>query len=566
MEERSVNKPEGKWWDKLGEPQYGGEITIRANKDIVNFDPYFSEGLTSIFGGWLERLVCDDWTVGPDEWDFRTAWHPAKYLRGQLAESWEFPEPGTHVMHLRKGVHWQNLPPANGREFTTDDVVFHYNRLYGMGGGFTKPSPYRDADVRFQDLISVTAADRYTVVFKFKITNADSIMETLHNVSLAQCLENPEAVREWGDLSDWHYAVGTGAFILKDFVPGNSAALVKNPDYWAYDERHPQNKLPYIDRLKYLIIPDQAAALEAVRAGKIDIMDNVPFQQAREMTKTNPEIIQIPTPRAPSKTLDPRNDAPPYNDIRVRTALQKAIDLPKIARTYYGGAVEPYPTSLTSKYMKGWGFPYSEWPEDLKDEYAYNPAGAKGLLAKAGYPNGFKTNVIADASADLKLLGIVQSYLAEVGIEMEIRLMDPTEWVKFVSIGRKYDQLSYRQHGTLGHTYAPLRAITRFKTGYAANYNMVSDSVYDNFYAQSLAATSLEELKPVLRDANERIARQHYTISLLQPTTFSLCQPWVKGYGAQIHATWMGGGGPSMLSFYAARFWVNKEMKKKMGR
>jgi hypothetical protein len=51
MEERSVNKPEGKWWDKLGEPQYGGEITIRANKDIVNFDPYFSEGLTSIFGG-----------------------------------------------------------------------------------------------------------------------------------------------------------------------------------------------------------------------------------------------------------------------------------------------------------------------------------------------------------------------------------------------------------------------------------------------------------------------------------------------------------------------------------
>jgi ABC-type transport system substrate-binding protein len=367
-------------------------------------------------------------------------------------------------------------------------------------------------------------------------------------------------------LSDWHYAVGTGAFILKDFVPGNSAALVKNPDYWAYDERHPQNKLPYIDRLKYLIIPDQAAALEAVRAGKIDIMDNVPFQQAREMTKTNPEIIQIPTPRAPSKTLDPRNDVPPYNDIRVRTALQKAIDLPKIARTYYGGAMEPYPTSLTSKYMKGWGFPYSEWPEDLKDEYAYNPAGAKGLLAKAGYPNGFKTNVIADASADLKLLGIVQSYLAEVGIEMEIRLMDPTEWVKFVSIGRKYDQLSYRQHGTLGHTYAPLRAITRFKTGYAANYNMVSDSVYDNFYAQSLAATSLEELKPVLRDANERIARQHYTISLLQPTTFSLCQAWVKGYGAQIHATWMGGGGPSMLSFYAARFWVNKEMKKKMGR
>ena len=129
-------KPEGKWWDKLGEPQYGGEITIRANKDIVNFDPYFSEGLTSIFGGWMERLVCDDWTVGPEEWDFRIAWHPVKYLRGQLAESWEFPEPGTHVIHLRKGVRWQNLPPANGREFTADDVVFHYRPTLRPGGRF----------------------------------------------------------------------------------------------------------------------------------------------------------------------------------------------------------------------------------------------------------------------------------------------------------------------------------------------------------------------------------------------------------------------------------------------
>jgi ABC-type transport system substrate-binding protein len=213
--------------------------------------------------------------------------------------------------------------------------------------------------------------------------------------------------------------------------------------------------------------------------------------------------------------------------------------------------------------MKGWGFPYAEWPQDLKDEYAYNPAGAKKLLADAGYPHGFKTNVIADTSADLKLLKIVQTYVAAIGIEMEVRLMDPTDWVKFVSIGQKYDQLSYRQHGTLGHTYAPLRAITRFKTGYSANYNMVSDPVYDNFYAQSLATKNLEELKPVLRYANERIARQHYTISLLQPTTFSLCQPWVKGYSAQIHSTWMGGGGPSMLSFYAARFWVDKEIKKK---
>jgi len=82
----------------------------------------------------MERLVADDWTVDPSEWDFSFPWHPSKYMKGQLAESWEFPDPSTHVIHLRKGVCWQNIPPANGREFVADDVVFHYKRLFGMDG------------------------------------------------------------------------------------------------------------------------------------------------------------------------------------------------------------------------------------------------------------------------------------------------------------------------------------------------------------------------------------------------------------------------------------------------
>jgi len=161
---KNKTRPDSNWWDKLGTPQYGGELTVRAGGNIVNFDPYFSEKLTSIYGGWLERLVADDWTLDPAVWDYRIPWHPDKYLKGQLAESWEFPEPGTHVVHLRIGIRWQNLPPANGREFTADDVVFHYQRIYALGGGFTKPSPFR-VGIGSGNLISVTAADKYTVVF-----------------------------------------------------------------------------------------------------------------------------------------------------------------------------------------------------------------------------------------------------------------------------------------------------------------------------------------------------------------------------------------------------------------
>ncbi len=557
-------KREAAWWNKLGKPQYGDEMVIRASRNIVNFDPYFDETLTSIYGAWLERLVTDDWTIDPVEWDYRIAWHPSRYQKGNLAESWEFPDPATHVIHLRKGIHWQDIPPANGREFTSDDVIFHYNRLFGLGSGFTKPSPFRNTDIRMQDLISITAPDKYTVVFKFKTPNPEFIMETLHNVGLAQCLENPDAVKKWGDVVDWHHAIGTGPFILKDFVPDNSATLVKNLIYWGYDERYPQNKLPYLDKLKFLIVPDETAAIEAMRAGKIDIMNRISIKQAQAIRKTNPEISQIPSTVGPTITLQPRNDKEPYNDLRVRKALQMAIDLPAIAESYYGGSAEPYPDTLTNRDVKGWGFPYEQWPQDLKDEYAYNPLAAKKFLADAGYPNGFKTNVIADVDGDMELLQIIKSYFADIGVDMEVRPMQTAAWATFVAIEHKHDQLIYRPYGPLGQTYAPLRAITRFQTGYSANFTMVSDPVFDSFYSQALAANTESQLKQVLRDANERVARQHYAISLLLPVRYSLCQPWLKGFNAQIHSTWEGAGGPSMLSFYGARFWVDQDIKKSM--
>ena len=66
------------------------------------------------------------------------------------------------------------------------------------------------------------------------------------------------------------------------------------------------------------------------------------------MQKTNPEILQISVPIQQGITVDPRNDVTPFNDIRVRKAMQMAIDLPTIAKTYYGGTADPYPLSLTS--------------------------------------------------------------------------------------------------------------------------------------------------------------------------------------------------------------------------
>jgi len=72
-------------------------------------------------------------------------------------------------------------------------------------------------------------------------------------------------------------------------------------------------------------------------------------------------------------------------------------------------------------------------------------------------------------------------------------------------------------------------------------------------------------MKKILRDTDEYVARQHFSISLLQPMTCSLCQPWLKGFNAQFASIWTPASGPGMLSFYLGRFWIDRELKKSMG-
>jgi peptide/nickel transport system substrate-binding protein len=288
------------------------------------------------------------------------------------------------------------------------------------------------------------------------------------------------------------------------------------------------------------------------------------------MRKTNPEILQSLTPLPPTVSICPRVDKAPFNDIKVRRAMQQAIDLPAIAKNYYHGLIEPYPDTLTSRYisksMKGWGFPYEEWPQELKDEYAYNPTMARQLLAEAGYPKGFKTNIVVAADAEMDLLQIVKSYFAQVGVDMEIKPMEAAEFVSFVQINHKHDQLSHTPAGALGHTAPPLLQLMWLKKGSPKNQmQMIDDPVCDSFYEKAINTTNLDEIRQILRDANEYVARQHFSISLLQAMSYSLYQPWIKGIDAQFGSTWGVATGPLMLSHYLARFWIDRKQKNSPG-
>jgi peptide/nickel transport system substrate-binding protein len=543
----------------INKPQYGGTMNLRIDSNIVTFDPNDKSFRYSIMSGWLECMHAGYWPLEPIP--FNGKFGQLNYTNCHLVESWEFTEPGNYVVHLRKGIRWQNIPPVNGRELTSDDIAYHYHRLYGGGHGFTTRGP--GAHYQFTPLESITAIDRYTIAFKWKAPNPEIVRDAMQAWGSLASIEPREAVEKWGNLDDWHHAIGTGPFILKDVVQGNSATLVKNPDYWGHDEQHTTNQLPYIDALKLHIIPEKAAAIAALRAGQIDALDGLTPLEADAIQQTNPELLRATFPAPNALTLDPRNDLKPFSDIRVRKAMQMAIDLPAICHTYYKDTCRPYPSSITSYYMKGWGFPYEEWPQELKDEYAYNPVKSRQLLAEAGYPNGFKTNIVADATGDIDLLKIVQTYLAQVGIEMEIRTMDSAATSAFV-YGRKHDGLASR--GKIGKLGAmglnPVNFLSRLASG-PANYMVIEDPELDAFHPKSWEVSSFDEIKKLLRDCNELVARKHFLISLLQPMECVLYQPWFKGYHGQRDAL-TGADGPHLLFYYPARFWIDQKLKKSM--
>jgi peptide/nickel transport system substrate-binding protein len=550
------------WWDALGTPQYGGTMTLRMKTNPTNFDPYNGSGLVTIESGYMERLFTDDWTLNPTVFGYTTMCRPNNYVKGQLAQSWEFTDPTTLVVHIRPNVYWQNIAPANGRELVASDIAYHYNRLQDpTTGAYTKGGPF-GATSQLLSLISVTATDKYTVAFKWKTGNPEFIYETVMLAGTSEnSIELPEAVQQWGDLSDWHHAIGTGPFMLSDFVDGSSATMVKNPNYWGYDERYPKNKLPYIDTLKLLIIPDDATALAGLRTGQIDDIDGMSYQQAQDMQKTNPKITNIPVPATYGLSVDPRNDVKPFSDIKVREALQMAIDLPTIAKTYYNGTTSSYPCGLTSQYMAGWGLPYPKWPADVQAQYTYNPTAAKQLLADAGYPNGFNTDIVVDTGYDMGLLEIVQSYFKSIGVNMDIKTMDYASWQSFVNQNHKHDQMAALSTGViLGKTIEPIIQLTKFGTTTPSQWTMVNDPIYNDFYTKGIAATSVDQVQQILSDCNLYVAQQHYTVMLLQPMFYALCQPWLKGYNGQQGAL-SGGSGPTFLFFYPARFWIDPSLK-----
>ncbi len=528
---------EASWWEtKWGEPKYGGTLVYRATFIDVVTDPL--DPRAPQFGPWLEALFMDDMTVDRDEFGFGCNFFPVEYRAGQLAESWEQPDPTTVVVYLRQGVVWKG-GPAEGREFTSDDVVYTYDKVLGVGE-FAGEDPNSVFSGVIPSVTECVAIDRYTVEFHLSSTSFFTIYEVLNpwmSITIAPREWYEELTEE--EQADWHNVTGTGPFMLTDYGDGTSMTCARNPDYYGIDARY-GNKLPYADAFKILVIPDMDTALAALRTGQIDILADArtypTLPAAQQLAQTSPEINQFSWPVGGPGVFFHWDQGsgtitPPFDDIKVRTAMQLAIDNALIAETYYFGTVDGTPTGLMSPLAEDWDFPFDEWPVELQAEYGYDLEAARQLMTAAGYvSNPLEVEILTSTSDDLELLEILQAQFADIGINMTINSMGMMEQRPLVQQGN-FELLWTSITG--GTNSSPKDVIQSFYSQKFERIGMgggVIDAAYDAIVERFMAATTEAEAQDIFKEADRYWLEQHWAVITFPSWSTQFHQPWIKGY------------------------------------
>ncbi len=541
-------------------PVYGGTFTFLRNSDMPGFDPlYTMPQVTQACIQVCDYLVRGDWTKGPagsndTDWANGCDWR-LDLMKGAVAESWELPDNSTILVHLRKGVHFGLDPDSeasrlvNGREFTADDAVWSLARCYAL-----PTTVFSMSYAVGQRPSSYTALDKYTVEIK---TPPDYQGHNLYQTLAYSWLLPREVADKYGSFKDWHNLVGPGAFFLKDYVSNSSLVYERNPNYYEFDPTHPENRLPYVDRLKCLIINDTSTQLAAFRTGKVDVLTNVAWEDALSITKQNDNVNSrktIVAPAIPWGRID-KQDLP-FKDIRVRRALNMAVDKQEMIDDYYqGNAVMlgiPWPPSSTYSVIYT---PLDQQPPEVQELFKYDPEKAKRLLAEGGYPNGFKAQILCDAN-DADYVSMISRYFSKINVDLDIK---PLESGVYQSIcrSRNYSEMILK---------APVDYMNPMNLDMINPLRMDNTSYFTADWVQGyfdrlapLYAKGGPELYSVLKESGPKQLAAAVGTYLPAPYKYAVWWSWLPNYHGELC---VGYGGHNFMYRY---LWVDSELKKSMG-
>ena len=355
-------------------------LTYASDSEPENISPYHNnlrEGVIVAHMVW-DTLIYRDPTTG-------------KYLP-ELATAWNWESPTSLVVDLRKDVHFQNGDP-----FTADDVVFTFNYVV---------SPDSKVVTR-QNTDWIKNAEKIDD-YKVRINLKAPFPAALEYLAGPTPIFPAQYFKKVGGLEGFSKApIGTGPYKITAVIPGKGVTMVKNPDYF----KGSPLGTPKIGTVKFLVIPDPETRSAQLMTGAVDWIWRVPADQADSLKAVpNLTVIGGETMRVGFMSMDSLGTSEPnspFKDIRVRQAVNYAINRDALAKDLVRGGSQPV---YAACFRTQFGCDTS-----VVTKYPYDPAKARELLKAAGYPNGFETDLYAYREreyaealiGDLRKVGIV---------------------------------------------------------------------------------------------------------------------------------------------------------------
>ncbi len=400
-------------------PVQGGTVVVTYKDDMATLDPAIGYDWQnwSMINGLFSRLV--DYTFGTTE------------IVPSLASSYTISPDGlVYTFKLNP-----NAKFTNGRKIVAADVKYSIERAVnpktqGPGGGFFHSVVGQDkmADGSAQTISGIETPDDATVTFT--LAQADATFMNVLALNFASVV--PKEVTEAEGADFGKKPVGSGAFLLKEWVPGQRLVFERNKDYF--------RDRPNIDGFKVEIGQEPLVAILRLQKGEVDIAgDGIPPAKYLEM-KNSADAADTIVDREQFETsyITINTTRKPFDDVRVRQALNMAINKDRIVRIINGRATPA--SQVLPPLMPGYDKGYKG--------YAYDVEGAKKLLADAGLKDGFTTELWAmNTDPNPRIAQAIQQDLAAVGIKAEIKALAQPQ---VIAAGGNKDQSALTWSGGMG--------------------------------------------------------------------------------------------------------------------
>jgi peptide/nickel transport system substrate-binding protein len=467
-----------------GTPKRGGILVVGKTTEAPSLDPHWQNALsrsrvTQLMYSYLVQAD-PDMRIGPD-----------------LAERWDIsPDGKTYTFSLRKGVKFHN-----GRELTSADVKYSLERI-------RDPAHAAQGAGLLTSIAGVETPDPYSVRLALKNPDAAILASLASNWSGIVAKEEVEKAGGTLDKAE----AGSGPFMLEEWIPNQTLKLKRNPSYYVKDQ-------PYLDGITFQVIPEESAILAQLRSGSVHLAlleDNKNYQLAKDAS--NLDVAR--SPRLGFDYININCQVEPWNKVEVRQALSYAIDRKEVlavAASNLGTLIAPVPPALKD---------FALDPETLP-EFKPDPNKAKELLAKAGLPNGFKSELKLIPTFPTMVTGaqVVADQVKKVGIQLELKQLEYGVWIK--ETGDK--QFAVTMNITGGNADPDSLLWNRIHSK-GANQNNWNDPEVDQLLDQGKMTADLGKRKEIYAQLQRLLVQKVPQIWLFASDLIHVTKKNVKGF------------------------------------